>query len=49
MLHRKALEEQLGIAELRNSIAERRNVLSGGGSSGTAILNPAQQAALNAI
>ena len=49
MLYRKALEERLGIARLRNSIAEKRNAISGGGSSGTAILNPAQQAALNAI
>ena len=49
MAYKKALEEQLGIAEIQKSIAERRNAISGGGSSGTAILNPAQQAALEAI
>jgi len=49
MAYKKALEEQLGIAEIQKSIAERRNAISGGGSSGTAILNPAQQAAMEAI
>ena len=49
MAYKKALEEQLGIAAIQKSIAERRNAISGGGSSGTAILNPAQQAALEAI